>query len=119
MSSRTFDRETLLDLTVNVIPLGILVVFTVLFLVYSPSVFAWDSVFSTIQFAIIGTTFVLLAILTYYAGKAIAGAEKELGIHAQTATYDPDAESTDHETEAAAEDHDSESADEGDEKADE
>ncbi|MFB6189125.1 MAG: DUF6684 family protein [Halapricum sp.] len=89
MSNRIFDRETLLDLTVNAIPLGILAFFFIVFIVYAPGPFAFDSVFSSVQLAIVFTTFVLLAVLTYYAGKAIAGAEKELGIHAETATVDP------------------------------
>lgn len=91
MSTGIFDRDTLLDLTVNIIPLAIMAFFVVVFLVYSPGPFAWDSVLSTVQFSIVITTFVLLAVLTYYAGKAIAGAEKSLGIHAETATYDPEA----------------------------
>lgn len=97
MSSRIFDRDTLLDLTVNVIPLAIMAFFIVVFVVYNPSVYAWDNVFSTIQLAIVGTTFILLAVLTYYAGKAIAGAEKEIGMHAQTTTYNPDAAEQSHE----------------------
>lgn len=88
--SGIFDRDTLLDLSVNVIPLVILAFFTVVFLLYSPGPFAWDSVLSSVQYAIILTTFVLLAVLTYYAGKAVAGAEKRIGAHAQTATYDPE-----------------------------
>jgi hypothetical protein len=91
MSTRIFDRETLLDLTVNLIPLAILAFFVVVFALYSPGAFGWDSLFSTLQFSIMITTFILLAVLTYYAGKAIAGAEKSLGMHAQTATFDPDA----------------------------
>lgn len=90
MSSRTFDRDTLLDLTVNFIPLGILAFFLVVFLVYAPGPLAWDSVLSTVQLAIVFTTFVLLAVLTYFAGKAIASAEKQPGIHAETATVEPD-----------------------------
>jgi hypothetical protein len=87
-----FDRDTILDLSVNIIPLGILAFFFVLFLIVTPGPFSFDSVLSTVQFAIIITTFVLLAVLTYYAGRAIAGAEKRLGKHAETATYDPDSE---------------------------
>lgn len=98
MDSRIFDRDTLLDLTVNVIPLGILAFFFAVFLVYAPGPFAFDSVFTTVQLAIVFTTFVLLAVLTYYAGKAIAGAEKELGIHAETATIEPDGAQTDDES---------------------
>jgi membrane protein implicated in regulation of membrane protease activity len=90
MDSRIFDRDTLLDLTVNVIPLGILAFFFVVFLVYAPGPFAFDSVFTTVQLAIVLTTFFLLAVLTYYAGKAVASAEKEPGIHAETATVEPD-----------------------------
>jgi len=95
MDRAIFDRDTLLDLTVNVIPLGILAFFLVVFLVYAPGPLAFDSVFTTVQLAIVFTTFVLLAVLTYYAGKAIAGAEKELGIHAETATIEPDGAASD------------------------
>jgi len=97
MTERIFDRDTLLDLTVNVIPLAMLGFFLVAFLVYAPGPFAFDSVLSTVQLSIVFTTFVLLAVLTYYAGKAIAGAEKEHGVHAETATVQPD-ESDDAET---------------------
>lgn len=69
-----FEKETWLDLTVNMIPLAILGIFIVAFLLVP----AWgvDPVFSGMQFAILGSMFVLLAILTYYAGKAIQGAEE-------------------------------------------
>ncbi|QCC50103.1 DUF6684 family protein [Halapricum salinum] len=97
MDRSIFDRDTLLDLTVNVIPLGILAFFLVVFLVYAPGPFAFDSVFTTVQLAIVFTTFVLLAVLTYYAGKAIAGAEKELGTHAETTTIEPDGAASDDE----------------------
>lgn len=69
-----FDRDTLLDLTVNVIPLGIMLFFIVAFAVVNP--FGWDNVISTLQFAIVVVTFLLLAVLTYYAGKAISEAEE-------------------------------------------
>lgn len=76
MGLTPFDRETLLDLTVNVIPLGIIGFFILTFLVVNP--FGWDPVISTIQFAIVTTMFVFLAILTYFAGKAISDAEHEM-----------------------------------------
>ena len=76
MSSKTFDRETLLDLTVNGIPLGIMVFFIVAYVFVNP--FGWDNVVSTLQFAIIIVTAVLLSILTYFAGKAISEAEAEM-----------------------------------------
>lgn len=74
MSLTPFDRETLLDLTVNVIPLAILLFFVVLFAALSP--FGFDPVITSVQFAIIGAMFVALALLTYYAGVAIQSAEE-------------------------------------------
>ena len=76
MEKELFDRETVLDLTVNFIPLGILLVFIVLYLVFNP--FGVGSVISSIQFAIIGTMFLALAALTYYSGGAISRAENEM-----------------------------------------
>jgi len=76
MAEKVFDRETLLDLTVNVIPLGILVFFMGAFALVSP--WGFDSVISGIQFTIVGTTAFLLTLLTYYAGKAISNAEREM-----------------------------------------
>ncbi|MFB6179373.1 MAG: DUF6684 family protein [Halorientalis sp.] len=76
MSPSTFDRETILDLTVNVIPLGILAFFIVAYAFFNP--FGWNSLISTLQFAIIIVTAVLLSILTYAAGKAISEAESEM-----------------------------------------
>jgi len=75
MTEKVFDRETLLDLTVNFIPLGILVFFIGAFVLFP----TWgvDPLVTGLQFAIVGVTAVLLTILTYYAGKAISTAEKE------------------------------------------
>jgi|AntDeeMetagen134_2_1112570.scaffolds.fasta_scaffold09768_1 hypothetical protein len=74
MTERTFDRETLLDLTVNVIPLGIILFFVVLFLVVRP----WEqNLFLTaVSMALLVVPFVALALLTYFSGRAIAGAEQ-------------------------------------------
>jgi hypothetical protein len=80
MSEQVFDRETLLDLMVNVIPLGIIGFFIVLFAVNRP--FGYDPLTSGLQFGIVGLTFVGLVILTYYAGKAISKAENEGDHHA-------------------------------------
>lgn len=82
MTTKVFDRETLLDLTVNVIPLGILVFFIAAFAVVSP--WGFDSVISGLQFAIVGTTAILLTLLTYYAGKAISSAEKAAEAESET-----------------------------------
>jgi len=69
-----FEKDTLLDLTVNVIPLGIILFFIAAFAVVNP--FGLDPVFSGMQFALMLSMFLLLAVLTYYAGRAIEGAEK-------------------------------------------
>ncbi|MFC6975931.1 DUF6684 family protein [Halomicroarcula sp. GCM10025709] len=69
-----FEKDTLLDLTVNVIPLGILAFFIVAFAVVPA--FGTDPVFSGLQFALMISMFFLLAVLTYYAGKAVEGAEQ-------------------------------------------
>lgn len=70
------DRETLLDITVNLIPIGILAFFVVTFLVYTPfppNLFAFlISHFLTIF------PLVLLALLTYVAAKVIARDERKL-----------------------------------------
>lgn len=68
-----FEKETLLDLTVNVIPLGIILFFIGAFALVNP--FGLDPVFSGLQFTLMVSMFLLLAVLTYYAGKAIEGAE--------------------------------------------
>jgi len=69
------DHETLLDLLVNVVPLGILLVFFVAFAAVSP--FGWDPVASGLQLSIVGSMIVLLTVLSYYAGRAIANAERD------------------------------------------
>lgn len=76
MKVSTFDRETLLDLTVNFIPLGMILFFIAMFAVYNP--FGWSPVISILQFGIKIVTFGSLAVLTYFAGKAISSAEAEM-----------------------------------------
>ena len=76
MSEKIFDRETLLDLTVNFIPLGIILFFIGVFALVSP--WGIDPLVSGMQFAIVGIMAVALLILTYYAGKAISTAETEI-----------------------------------------
>jgi hypothetical protein len=68
-----FESETLLDLTVNVIPLGIMVFFIGLFAILPA--FGVEPVITTIQFALIAVPFVGLALVSYYAGKAIQADE--------------------------------------------
>jgi hypothetical protein len=74
MANETFDRETILDLVVNIIPLFIILFFIVAFLLYNP--FGVEPLASALQFGLLLVPFVLLAILTYISGKAIADAER-------------------------------------------
>ena len=74
MASKTFDKETMLDLTVNMVPLVIILFFVVGFTVFNP--FGFESLTSGLQYGIMVASFVLLAVLTYLSGKAIAGSEK-------------------------------------------
>lgn len=73
---KIFDRETLLDLTVNAIPLGMLLFFVVLFLVFRP--FESAPVVVVLQFSIVLVTFGALLALTYYAGRTVSLAEKQM-----------------------------------------
>ena len=75
-SAVPFDRETLLDLVVNAIPLGIMLFFIAVFLLVNP--FGSDPVGTAIQITIVGVTFLALFVLTYVSGKAISESEKEL-----------------------------------------
>jgi hypothetical protein len=75
MEKELFDRDTLLDLTVNFIPLGILLLFIVIYLVFNP--FGFGGLVSVIQFSIIGIMFIALAVLTYYSGAAVSRAENQ------------------------------------------
>lgn len=68
-----FETDTLLDVTVNVIPIGILVFFIVLFLVYSP--FPQNLFVQVISLGLMVVPLVFLALLTYYSGLAVQEAE--------------------------------------------
>jgi uncharacterized membrane protein (DUF4010 family) len=74
--SRTFDRETLLDLLVNVIPLAMMLAFIGIFLLVNP--FGEDLAATVMQLTILIVTFGALLILTYISGKAISESEAEL-----------------------------------------
>jgi len=68
-----FEKDTLLDLTVNFIPLGIIGFFIVAFAIFPA--FGTDPVFTGMQFTLMIAMFLLLAVLTYWAGRAIQNAE--------------------------------------------
>lgn len=96
MSEKVFDRETLLDLTVNVIPFGILMIFFAAYLIFNP--FDGDIVITAIQLAIVGVSGIGLMILTYYSGAAVSKAEMraEAQLEAQeTAELEAGEEATD------------------------
>lgn len=76
MDAAPFDRDTLLDLSVNIIPLGIIAFFVVLFVVAAP--FGLDTGPTVVQLALLIAPFGVLAVLTYYAGKAVSRDEAEL-----------------------------------------
>lgn len=99
MAEKIFDRETLLDLSVNAIPLGMLLFFMVLFLVFQP--FQGTPVALVLQLAIVLVTFCALLVLTYYAGRAVSKAENEMEA-ASAPVVDADAE-TEPEADAALE----------------
>lgn len=90
MSERTFDRETMLDLFVNAIPLAILLFFVVLYVAVAP--FPENSVVLVVQLSIIVLTGVGLLLLTYYSGKAISNAEKEMDEYIPAGYSEADAE---------------------------
>ena len=77
MAERTFDRETLLDLTVNIIPLGIILFFVVMFLMIRP----WgpNLYMETVSMGLLVIPFVALAALTYFSGRIISRDEGTTG----------------------------------------
>lgn len=75
MENKVFDKETLLDLVVNGVPLFILLFFFAVFIALP--YFGFSGLATIQQLLIVGLSFVGLAILTYIAAKKIAGTEKE------------------------------------------
>jgi hypothetical protein len=86
MSERTFDRETLLDLTVNIIPLGIILFFVLVFLFVNP--WGFDPFVAAISIGLLVVPFVLLALLTYVSGRAVARDEKSASAAGELAASD-------------------------------
>lgn len=75
MAERVFTKDTMLDLVVNIIPLGILAFFVGLFVLWGP--YSWDPLYSTLMLGIIVVAGVLLTILTYFSAIAIEGDANE------------------------------------------
>ncbi|MFC7070938.1 DUF6684 family protein [Halobaculum lipolyticum] len=108
--ARIFDRDTLLDLTVNVIPLGIILFFVAAFVLVDPFG-ELDFYGRVLQMGLLAFPFVALAILTYVSGKAIAGDEKRSAVFFQGQATMDDAQ-TRHEVEAEIEAEDAAEAEE-------
>lgn len=75
--TKIFDKDTLLDLTVNFVPLGIILFFIVYILAIDPWNMATDPLIMVVTLGLHVVPFVALSVLTYLSGKAIAGSEKE------------------------------------------
>lgn len=69
VSKYLLDRETFLDVTVNIIPLVIIAFFFVLFAISSE--FVWDPFIVFISLGLLAIPFVLLALVTYLSGWVI------------------------------------------------
>ncbi|MFC3478794.1 DUF6684 family protein [Halobacterium litoreum] len=101
MSSRIFTKDTLLDISVNVIPLVIMAFFIVVFVALNP----WAGGFTlerVLQFVLVAWILIGLAVLTYVAATRIETGEEvepwHAGIEEHEAaeeTDDADAETTD------------------------
>jgi hypothetical protein len=71
------DRIVLLDVLVNVVPIGILAFFVVLFAVYAP--YPGDPVVLVIQMSLILVPGVVVAVVTYYAVRVVTKDERAGG----------------------------------------
>ncbi|SHL62376.1 DUF6684 family protein [Haladaptatus paucihalophilus] len=74
MCAWQLNRETVLDLSVNIIPLGILLFFSILFMIVNP--WGWDPFPIVLTHFLTLFPFVLLAILSYIAGLKIQSEEQ-------------------------------------------
>lgn len=102
MANEIFDRETLLDLTVNMIPLFIIAFFMVGFTAF-PLFGGADLLTTAIHYGLLLVPFVSLALLTYLSGKAIAGDEKRSSVFLQgQATIDEPTKLHEYERQAEA-----------------
>ena len=81
MERELFDRDTLLDLVVNFIPLGIILFFVGVYLLRQP--WGFDLGISGIMLALLIVPFLALGVLTYVSAVAIAGDEQDKPVYAQ------------------------------------
>lgn len=76
MRKYLLDRETVLDLSVNIVSLVILLLFFLLFLLHDP--FHWAPEIVIISLGLLIIPFAFLALITYFAGRAIERGERRL-----------------------------------------
>ena len=81
MATKIFDKDTILDLTVNFVPLGIMAVFIGIFALADP--WGFDARASIPMYIIMFSMVIALGVLTYISGKAIAGDEKRAEVYSQ------------------------------------
>jgi membrane protein implicated in regulation of membrane protease activity len=74
MSHYLLDRETLLDVTVNIIPLVIIALFFFLFIIFNQ--YIWEPLITFVSLGLLVVPFALLALVTYLAGWAIEQDER-------------------------------------------
>ena len=83
MSEYLLDRETLLDIIVNIVPLVIIAFFFALFSISSQSL--GDPLIVFVSLVLLVVPFIILALVTYISGWLIERDEKEQGTTKQDA----------------------------------
>lgn len=92
MAARVLDRETMLDLFVNAVPLAIILLFALVGLVVAP--IGWGSLFTeAVELGLLVVPFVVLVVVSYVAGRAVALDEERVE-QAERAGAEPDREPT-------------------------
>jgi len=74
MATPIFDKETWLDISVNIIPMGIITFFVALFAILSP--WGVEGIEFGLGFALLVVPAVLLSYLTYVAAERIEATEE-------------------------------------------
>lgn len=69
------DRDTAFDILVNVVPLGILLFFTVLYAIFQP--WGYDPFYFVLAHFLTVFPFLMLTLLTYFSARVISRDEEE------------------------------------------
>lgn len=88
MAARIFDKETILDLSVNIIPLVIILFFIVTLPIFNT--WGWELMPTVVTLGLHIVPFVALSVLTYVAGKVITSDERNAEVDPQGRTLDDD-----------------------------